>query len=378
MWIYEDKRRFNPSHYRLAGGLILYFLATVQFLWCYLWQVHPYVNTLAYEQGRERMPFQGRLLMMPLMQWAHRQFWIAHLSAILHRNIYWFPRPMEPEVLVQAILDLACVLIAGLVATSIYRRASRWQLLTPLLYPIVLVLCVATYLLHTIQNFRFLYDLPSLAFFSVGMWIIYTRKPLWSFVALFLVATLNRETTLLLLPIYALSFVVQQSGVRQPSDSANRPLRWRYLYSPALLATILPLALYWLVSQLMIRHLFRHNASEFYSRMPQNLAFLFSLRAWPQMLGACCYLIPVIVLYRRRLRDPELKAWLAVLPLWFAFMFVYGILIETRIFGELIPYVACATALIAEESLAERLGARLQTATRLQTRSSHAPPGIAA
>ena len=44
-----------------------------------------------------------------------------------------------------------------------------------------------------------------------------------------------------------------------------------------------------------------------------------------------------------------------MLPIWLVFMFVYGILIETRIFGELIPLVVCATMLIVERILVERM-----------------------
>jgi hypothetical protein len=40
--------------------LIVYGIATIQFVWCYLWLTRPYVNTFLYEQGHERMPFQGR------------------------------------------------------------------------------------------------------------------------------------------------------------------------------------------------------------------------------------------------------------------------------------------------------------------------------
>ena len=37
--------------------LSVYFLATVQFAWCYFWLTRPYVSTRLYELGRERMPF---------------------------------------------------------------------------------------------------------------------------------------------------------------------------------------------------------------------------------------------------------------------------------------------------------------------------------
>jgi len=58
-----------------------------------------------------------------------------------------------------------------------------------------------------------------------------------------------------------------------------------------------------------------------------------------------------VVVMRRRICDPRLEAWLWLLPVWFGFMFVYGILIETRVFGELIPLIVCATVLIVEEGL---------------------------
>ncbi len=338
------------GHLRRLALAVLYLLATVQFVWCYLWLVRPYVTTLLYEEGRERMPFQGRLLMMPIMRWAHGLHWASTLAATMHTSMYWFPRSMQPEVIVQAIVNIVCLLVTGAVATAIYRSASPWRLMTPLVYPLVLVLAVATYVLHTIQNFRFLYDLPSLALFSIGLWLIYFRKPVWWFGCLFLVATLNRETSLLLLAAFMLS-----------AGAAEHGFEWHRVFNRRTLAVVVPLAIVWALWQLEVRHIFRANPSEFYPRIGQNIGFLLSPRAWPQMLGACCYLLPVIVLSRVSIRDPQLRAWLWILLAWFGFMFVYGILIETRVFGELIAYVACASVLVLEESIAVRLAARLAT-----------------
>jgi hypothetical protein len=44
-----------------------------------------------------------------------------------------------------------------------------------------------------------------------------------------------------------------------------------------------------------------------------------------------------------------------MVPIWVVFMFSYGILIETRVFGELIPLVVCSTTLICEEMLVARV-----------------------
>jgi hypothetical protein len=323
----------------------LYGLATVQFVWCYLWLVRPYVQTVWYEHGEERMPFQGRLLMMYPMRWSHTNAPLVWLSSWLSHYIFWFPRVVSPEVLTQAAISLVCIGITGWAATRIYEAASERKLLTPLIYPLVLILCVATYVLHTIQNFRFIYDLPSLAFFSLALYVLYFRKPLRWFVAIFLVATINRETTLLLLAF----FLLDRAVVKGHFD-------WHRLYAWSELRIVLPLAAFWGAWQIWIHHVFAHSRSEMYSRMPQNLSFFVLPQAWPQMLGGCCYLLPIVVLFRRDLRDPRLRAWLWVLPAWFGFMFVYGILIETRIFGELIPYVAVAGALMGETVLARRIG----------------------
>ena len=75
------------------------------------------------------------------------------------------------------------------------------------------------------------------------------------------------------------------------------------------------------------------------------------------MLSACGYLLPFVLIMRRRLPDPRLRAWLWLVPIWLLFMFSYGILIETRVFGELIPLVVCSSTLIFEELLLARLRA---------------------
>jgi hypothetical protein len=330
--------------------LTIYFLATVQFVWCYLWLTRPYVNTYLYEMGRERMPFQGRMLMILPMRMAHSSFalrWCARFFKLSH---FWFPRPVVPEVIVQAIVDIACVLTAGYFATKIYQASSSRQLLTAFVYPLFLVACAATYVMHTVQNFRFLYDLPSLAFFAAAMYLIYFRKHWAYFAGLFLVATINRETTLLLLPLYMIDGAVR--GAR---------LRWRLLFRSRTLMVVLPLAVFWAGWQIFVRHLFAHNASEFYPRINWNVKSLLIPQAWPQLLSTSAYMMVFMVAMRRRILDPQLRAWLWLLPIWTTFMFVFGILIETRVFGELIPFVVCATTLILEQLLLARVGAAPRT-----------------
>lgn len=336
-----------------------YALATVQIAWCYFWLTRPYVNTWLYEHGQERMPFQGRCLMVPLFRLAHSSTALHAMGKLFVISRFWFPRPVQPEVLLQAAVNVTCLAITGLLTTRIYQASSRRRLLTPLIYPLVLVVFAATYILHTVQNFRFTYDLPSLAFFTTALYLLYFRKHWGWFAALFVVATVNRETTLLLLPLFLVDHALD-----------NGRLRWRRLLAPRELAVVVPLALFWIGWEIFVRHLFAHNRSEFYPRLNWNIKSLLLPHAWPQLLSACGYLLPFVVLMRRWVPHPRLRAWLWLFPLWVLFMFSYGILIETRVFGELIPLVVCCSALIFEELLL----ARLRQAATLPLSAVDAPP----
>jgi hypothetical protein len=324
--------------------IVVYVIATIQFVWCYLWLTRPYINTALYERGLERMPFQGRSLMMLPMRWAHHSRVLMWFAGPFAKSHFWFPRPVAPEVLVQAAIDVCCLLVAGYTTTKIYQASSKRRLLTPMVYPLLLVVCGATYVMHTVQNFRFIYDLPSLAFFSMAMYLMYFRRNWIYFAGLFLVGTMNRETTLLLLPLLMLNDAVK--GGR---------LRWPLLLRAQTLWVVVPLAMFWVGWQIFIRHVFALNMSEFYPRINWNVKSLLVPQAWPQLLSACGYLLLFVMVMRRRISDPHLQAWLWLLPIWCGFMFVYGILIETRVFGELIPLIVCATTLIVEEILMARM-----------------------
>lgn len=305
-----------------------------------LWLTRAYVNTALYEQGRERMPFQGRLLMMLPLRLAQHNHLLQGLGAAFSRYQFWFPQRVAPEVLVQGVIFVVSLLAAGWFTTQIYNASSTRRLLSPLIYPLFLVVCSETYVMHTVQNFRFIYDLPSLAFFAAGMYLIYFRWYWAWFAALFCIATINRETTLLLLPIYLLDEAVVRGE-----------FSWKRVFQVRSLAVVVPLGLLWGAWELLLRHHFAANPSEFYPRIDWNVKSLLAPLAWPQLLSSGGYLLIFIVLARCRLMDPRLRAWLWILPVWLLFMFVYGILVETRIFGELIPIIVCATALISEEML---------------------------
>ena len=335
------------GHRRLAirvALVALAVLATAQFVGAYIFLEFPYVDLYRFERGYERLPFQTRILVAPLYRWADSSPTLIAYAGRLARNNYFFPHGVRAGDVFEFFLDIACVLVAGWFTTRIYRAASRRHLLQPLVYPLFLGLCILAYVLHTVQNFRYVYDMPSLAFFAAGFYLIYFRKPLLWFVALFAIATLNRETILLLLPFYALSNAVEDGQ-----------FRWRALFAPATCGVVLMLGLYWAAWHHLVFSIFAHNASEYYPRVPFNLRCFARLRYYPQLFSCLGFLAPFLIPGRRLVADRQLRAWLWAVPIWLAFMFTWAILVETRVFGELIPFLAVYTAIMGEEWFAERV-----------------------
>ena len=322
----------------------LYALATIQVVWAYHDRMPPYLRLDAYENGFERTPFQTRILMMLVLRWAHHCAFLIRFAEVLSKVTPIYRTTIQPESLVLVTMDTLGIVLAGWAATRMYEAASERHLLTVYVYPLVLACCATTYILLPLQSFRFFYDLPSLGFFAVGFYLIYFRKhPLW-LALLFVVATVNRETTLLLLLFYVLAALTKEGGVD-----------WRRVYAPCTLAVVTPLAIYWAAWHVFVGHMFAHNHLEWIRHYVVNAVLLAWPPAWPQMFAAGCYLILPIVLYRRYVKDETLRLWLWALPAWFGIMFVYGILVEIRIFGELIPYLACMAALIAEQTILSHL-----------------------
>ena len=335
---------------RRYGLLLLYVLAAVHFVGSLLFLEYPFLNVHLWEHGYAPLPFQTRLLLAPLYRYVDTAHWSLNYAARLARNDYFFPRGVDPATVLQFLLGIVCVLIAGWVAVRLYDGASRRRLLRPLVFPVFLGLCTVAYIVHTVQNFDYVYDLPSLAAFAIGFYLIYYRKPLLWFVLLFTIATLNRETTLLLLPFWALSQIVEPGG----------RLGWRKLLSPRVALVLVALCFYWAAWHVLVYRAFPNNISEYYTRFGYNLKFFFRLRYWPQLASTFGFLWPFLILYRRRLADPQLRAWLLMLPVWYAFMFSWGIVTETRIFGELFPFLAPVCAILGEEVFAAKVLERVR------------------
>lgn len=302
----------------------------------------------AYLNGHERLPFQERILpILILRPLTHSQWITQHL---VHANgMYTAERgPFY-------VISLCGLLLAGIFVQRLYNRVTRSGTLSFLVYPIFLFAIMWSYSIHNEANFSYPYDILSVAFFTAGLYYIYMKQFL-PLVFIMVLGTLNRETTLFLIGIYLLD------AASTSYSEATRTLRKRFSWSQVSWARVGLLVFLWLGIKLLLAHVFAHNDnSENYIRISENFGRL-KPRLWPALLNICGYMLPVVFVLRRDLRPRRFANYLYIFPLWFVVMFYTGVIVETRVYGELCSFVAIAIVLIMEyriEHLRQRVPARV-------------------
>lgn len=286
-----------------------------------------------YSEGIEKAPYQNRILLIPVERWAYQSQALAKIAS--HR-IGPFRDPGNYPV---AVLGFFSIVGSGLLAQSLYWKTTSTGSLSWLVYPAILMAVVATYTLHVVSNNLSLYDLPSMFMFTLGVWLAWERK-FWWLVLLFPIATLNRETSLFLIPVAILM---------QRVDSEARTLDTRSLPRVEHIAEIVLMAVMWIVITRLEKHYFPGVGSdETYSPI-NNLRVMKNPIYWPNMLAAVGFLWVIPAFGWRRIKNLRFRSLLLIFPLWLAVMFFRGGLSESRVFTELIPLTAVMSILVLEE-----------------------------
>jgi hypothetical protein len=289
-----------------------------------------YLDLPKFVAGTERLPFQRRVLSM----WLLRKLLSIPLPASItkgHGGL--FANPYQIWIFA---IDMVAFGALYFFCDRLYRAVSPRARYRFLWYPILLFTLVWSYTLHTEANMYYPYDMLSLAFFTAGLYFIYTRKFL-PLLLVILVGTLNRETTMFLIPIFVLDALA-------PIESL-KTIQWNRL--PWLKFAILSLA--WASVKITLGHFYINNdASEDFIRLAYNKPYFLHPNNWPQMISGCGFLLPIIWILRRHIPNPRIAAYTLVFPIWFLVMCVYGVITETRIYGELCPLVAIASVLLIE------------------------------
>ena len=343
-------RRISRANVERATYVSMCILATVQITWFYILKVPSYLDLGLYEAGQERMPFQARLLMMYPLRWAHRSLLLQSIAAYLTSRSFWFPSTVSAENLVELPIYFASVVVAGLVARALYLEHSSTKVLSAYVYPFFLGTVATSYCLLTTHNFRYVYDFPGMGLFACGLFLISRRSNLLLFGAIFLLATLNRETSIFLLILLLASAWFEAGPLEQ-----RRSFRWKRIIAVSVLAAG------WAAWRIVSARHFAALASEYAPRVHENLAYLASPFLRPQIVGIAAYTLPILLVFQSPSRNATVRMWLVVVLLWWVVMMYHGSMIEIRLFGELLPVLTCACVLLAEERITRTIQAATST-----------------
>ena len=333
-----------PSLPHRLGWLAFALLACAHFSLLCFWRSPEFLNLQQYANYGERLPYQGRILMA----------WVLHVTAgnprlgpkIAHIAAH-APRELhDPYIFVLLIVTFVSMFIALLAARATLlaltgdRRFASWGSL--------LTLYMAYFNLLTIYGLIYIlpYDVTSLALFSVGVWLVLTRR-YWLLLPVFVIGTLNRETYCFI-TIFMVLYAWFQAE-RQPQPAKARMDALRRLAPHVVLQTVL-----WLGVRLWLRHLFLHNPQDtahgnglFAFQLAQNVKSLVKPAQWPLFLSLFGFTLPLFFWGYRWIGDRALARSVAVLlGVWAVAMIVVGIVVEIRIFDELTAFLAPAIALI--------------------------------
>ena len=279
-----------------------------------------------YMTGHERLPFQRRVLPVILLQQMEK---IPIPARVMRGRRGIFEHADSIDMFA---IDLISFVVASYFCVKLYRKAMPQGIFGLLVFPIFVYTAVWSYILHTEQNYYYQYDMLALAFFTAGVYCIYTRR-FWPLALIMLVGTLNRETTLFLIPIFVLD-----------ATAPARIADWRKI--PWVKTAVL--CVVWLGVKLLLSRFYVNNdRSEDYFRFRENIPRI-APNHWAEIVGGCGFLLPVVWLLRKHVPNPRIAAWLVIVPVWFAVMVAYGVLTETRVYGELCGVVAVAATMMMD------------------------------
>lgn len=299
--------------HRAAMSGIAYLLIGMHFSLTYCGFASPFLKLDQYLNYQAKLPFQARVL--PALVY-------NAIPGINSLPNYAFGRSVPAHLMLYFVAQtLACVLLSVALLRHILRQHMACHPITREIA--TLALFASIYFSYVVgYEFKYFlpYDLPSLAFWVLIIWLAYERRLLW-LAPTFALATLNRETTLLLIPCVVGLLRLHQG------------LSWRtsLIWGAGLLVI-------WGACKAGLYLALDGNAREGNGlavlTFTKNLSFLINPLHWPQMLSACAFLFIPFFLQWRRITEPSHVVFKWTVALTLAVLMVTGLFIEVRIFGE--------------------------------------------
>ncbi len=315
-----------PGRVSVAVGIVLLTLATLHCALSLFFVNHSYLDLKAYAAGTERLPYQGRIGMMPVLHLAERSPGFVALTAKIDRILVTHEQSAFKNISVE---ELACLfagilsLLVSVAVATIYglkRFRAAWWLPPALLLGMLYVTQGARY--ETALWYP--YDLPHAAIFGTACVLV--LEGAWvPVLLLFLVDLPVRETGIYLV---AVSLMV---------GWARGQLKQAAVVSALMIAAWIPFHIY-------IKHRFAANPSELGLHFKTALAMIHSPVSWPQIASAFGFLLIPMCLASGVLSRTQRAFMVGALPCLLVTL-GFGVWPETRIFGEwLLPAAVLLTA----------------------------------
>jgi hypothetical protein len=313
---------------RKAAWWLLLLLICTHFCLAYVQNGQPFLSLNEYIWGKARLPYQYRVLMAWVLREGLRLPFVAAMSAHL-------PMPIrDPRTLILFVTSWGSIFGSVLLTRgSLFRLTqneeySRWASL--------LVIYMAYFQFPLVFGLNFLlpYDLPSLFFFCGCLYCVISARMSFFYI-FFVVGTFNRET-ICMSTLFLLIWRWQDSKGRGRLGLAGH---------------IVAQAAIWILIKLYLHRLFAANTAEvvaagFHYKLGYNLQILLKLQQWPVLLSVFGFTLPLVLTWRKWMKNAAMEREIYLLAAWFAVMMMVGVIIEIRIFSELIGYMALAVALI--------------------------------
>ena len=305
--------------------IILLVLICIHFSLAYIKYTMNFIDYSKFVNGELVPPFQYRVLTS----------WVMGILDIINSYtnffIKFFKNKYEFEIFIICLLS---ILVASTATYSTIIKITNCKYSAIIGMITLIYMSYFQYIFNPEANFLLPYDLPSLAFFSVAIYLIETKKT-GIYLLIFILATLNRETSVFLILIYILYGI---------GELKNRYIK---TFIICIVQFIIWIAIkYWLYKKYKYLGYGDTDNGIFQITFLNNVKSILNPLHWPVMASNFGFISPIIFINWAKIEFLPLKRLSWVILIWVLSMFLVGVLIEIRIFGELISIMSLYIALI--------------------------------
>jgi len=321
-----NRSGFAVSHLSKIG--VLQLLIGLHFALTYCTATAPFLDLKQYFGYEANMPFQGRVLAALVFNGINA--W--HVLPTLHGS---FGKTLPPEYFLYFFtITLLSVVLVLVLFRDILIRGEKFKPVTADMAGFALLGCLYfNYVVGYEFKYFLPYDMPSVAMWAAVLWLSY-RRHILILLLVFVLATMNRETVIILVPCVMAIFY------------------WRHkmAMAPAVLLGVV-MILIWVLAKLALYKVFQSNPHDgnglAVMTFWKNAHLISNPAHWPQILSSWAFLTIPFAVQWHHIADPCQRVFKWVVVCMLGILLVTGIFIETRIFGELsLLVVLCLGAVL--------------------------------